>query len=164
MGRIKLILWSLIILLSAVACHSKEELPPPDDLMYFGEYKEFLLDGVIDELKQRDIVCVFKDFQGNIFSREATFEEKDREAPGMAGCHADGETLFPDSRLNQLFIEEGTAWDDWNESLPVIIDWGSYFDAAEKSDKGSYGSFDFNSIWDIKSDINGGYPYLRNNP
>lgn len=45
------------------------------------------------------------------------------EAPGMAGCHADGETLFPDSRLNQLFIEEGTAWDDWNESLPVIIDW-----------------------------------------
>ncbi|MBQ7018870.1 MAG: hypothetical protein IJN06_07705 [Bacteroidales bacterium] len=85
-------------------------------------------------------------------------------APGMAGCHADGETLFPDSRLNQLFIEEGTAWDDWNESLPVIIDWGSYFDAADKSDKGSYGSFDFNSIWDIKSDINGGYPYLRNNP
>ena len=53
MGRIKLKLWTLIILLSAVACHSKEELPPPDDLMYFGEYKEFLLDGVIDELKQR---------------------------------------------------------------------------------------------------------------
>ena len=80
MGRIKLILWSLIILLSAVACHSKEELPPPDDLMYFGEYKEFLLDGVLEELKQKDIVCVFKDSQGNIFSREATFEEKDREA------------------------------------------------------------------------------------
>lgn len=139
-------MWSLIILLCVVACHSKEELPPPDDLMYFGEYKEFFLDGVLEELKQKDIVCVFK------------------EAPGMAGCHADGETLFPDSRLNQLFIEEGTAWDDWNESLPVIIDWGSYFDAADKSDKGSYGSFDFNSIWDIKSDINGGYPYLRNNP
>lgn len=80
MGRIKLILWSLIILLCVVACHSKEELPPPDDLMYFGEYKEFLLDGVLEELKQKDIVCVFKDSQGNIFSREATFDEKDKEA------------------------------------------------------------------------------------
>lgn len=85
-------------------------------------------------------------------------------APGMAGCHADGETLFPDSRLNQLFIEEGTAWDDWNESLPLIIDWGSYFNASKKSDKGSYGKFDFDNIWTIDSGKNGGYPYLRNNP
>lgn len=85
-------------------------------------------------------------------------------APGMAGCHADGETLFPDSRLNQLFIEDGTAWDDWNESLPVIIDWGSFFDAGDKSDKKSYGNFDFEKIWIIETGKNGGYPYLRNNP
>lgn len=80
MKRINLILWSLIFFLCAVSCYSKEELPPPDDLMYFGKYKDFLLDGVIDELKKKNIVCVFKDSQGNIFSREATFKEKDKQA------------------------------------------------------------------------------------
>lgn len=86
------------------------------------------------------------------------------KAAGMAGCHADGETLFPDSRLNQLYIEEGTAYDNWNESLPVFVDWGSYFKADKRSDKGSYGKFDFDNIWAIDSGKNDGYPYLRNNP
>lgn len=80
MKKIKLILWSLIILCCTFSCHTKEELPPPDGLMYFGKYKDFLLDGVLDELKKKDIVCVFKDMEGNIFSREATFEEKENQA------------------------------------------------------------------------------------
>lgn len=80
MRKIRLLLLSLIILSCAVSCYDKAELPPPDDIMYFGKYKDFLLDGVLDELKKRNVVCVFKDSQGNIFSREATFDEKEKEA------------------------------------------------------------------------------------
>ncbi len=98
---------------------------------------------------------------GNVRSQEENGSHY--RAPGMAGCHAGGESLFPDSRLNSLYIEDGSAWDDWNESLPVIIDWGSYFKYEDRGNTSTFDSFDFTNIWAIDSNINGGYPYLRNN-
>ena len=100
------------------------------------------------------------------YSSGKVLGKKETIGPGMAGCHQGGETLFPDSRLNKLFIEDGTGLDHWNEDLPVFVDWGSYFDYADRSNTSTYGGFDFseNGIWKIDTSLNGGYPYLTNTP
>lgn len=80
MRAIKFFLSAALILGLAVSCYEKGQEPVPDDVINYGEYKDFLLDGVLEELKKKDIVCVFKDGQGNTFSRKATFAEEDNEA------------------------------------------------------------------------------------
>ena len=98
------------------------------------------------------------------YSSGKVWGKKDKIGPGMAGCHQGGETLFPDSRLNKLFIEDETGLDHWNEDLPVFVDWGSCFDNANRSNTATYGGFDFSNIWKIDTSLNGGYPYLINTP
>ena len=98
------------------------------------------------------------------YSSGKVLGKKETIGPGMAGCHQGGETLFPDSRLNKLFIEDGTGLDHWNEDLPVFVDWGSCFDNANRSNTATYGGFDFSNIWKIDTSLNGGYPYLINTP
>jgi hypothetical protein len=92
--------------------------------------------------------------------------KQNSKGPGMAGCHETGETLFPDSRLNQLYIEKNTGTDEWNEALPAIIDWGSLFDNKDKSNHSTYGSFNIgkDGVWNITEGVNDGYPYLNNTP
>ncbi len=72
-------LLSVAALFCMAACHEKGEVIP-DDILCYGEHKVFSLTDELRELKKKEVVCAFKDNNGNVFRRDASVLGVDKDS------------------------------------------------------------------------------------